>query len=220
MQLTNLPDNKILTHVENLIQPERLGRYLPAANGDKFLSFTYYLWNCDLSQSFYIPLHFAEIGCRNAIHNALLTHLGIDWYEKPVFIRLLSERFQRELKNAVIDEEQQHGAKLTAHHVVSALTFGFWEHLLTKRFDRILWKDGLQPYFLGLPANINRDQLRTRIESVRRWRNRIAHHRAIFDKSPSKKYTETIQLLSWACPHTSGWVKSVSHVQTIINKRP
>ncbi len=220
MQLTNLPESKYFDQIEKFIQSERLLRYCGAARGDKGKAFSYYVWNCDLSQSFYKPLHFAEIGSRNAIHSCLLANLGNDWYKNRTLHNILDQRFSVELNDVIQNETAQHGVSLTAHHIVSALTFGFWEHLLTKRFERILWKQGVHIFFPGTSKFVTRDILRSRLESVRRWRNRIAHHRAIFDKSPSQKYKEIVELIEWACPATSVWVKSVAPVQSIINQRP
>jgi len=220
MQLTNLPQTKDFASIEKFLQTERLSRYYAASNGNKAKAFAHYLWNCDLSQSFYIPLHFAEIGSRNAINLALISNIGSNWFLNSTFVMMLGPRYRSELSDAVRDETRQHGASLTAHHIVSALTFGFWEHLLTKRFDRLLWVKGIAAYFPGAPSSLSREDLRTRIEGVRRWRNRIAHHRAIFDKSPSKKYQQVGELIMWACPTTFAWVKSVTPVQSIINQRP
>ncbi|WP_126420105.1 Abi family protein [Asticcacaulis excentricus] len=220
MQLTNLPHTKDFASVERFLQTERLSRYYAASKGNKTKAFAHYIWNCDLSQYFYIPLHFAEIGSRNAINLALIANLGPLWFSNSNFVAMLDPRFSTELGKAIQDETKQHGASLTAHHIVSALTFGFWEHLLTKRFDRLLWNKGIALYFPGAPAALSREDLRTSIEGVRRWRNRIAHHRAIFDKSPSRKYQQVVELIMWACPTTCAWVKSVTPVHTIINQRP
>jgi hypothetical protein len=173
-----------------------------------------------MCEAFYLPLHFAEIGCRNAIHAALLMACGVKWYENQTFLGLLNDRFRAELEDAIADEGAQHGKSLTAHHIVSALTLGFWEHLTTKRFQRLLWNKGIQPYFPGAHKDHSRESLHELIESVRRWRNRIAHHRAIFDKSPSRKLADTMELIKWVCGSTAVWVLTASSVQAVINKRP
>ena len=109
---------------------------------------------------------------------------------------------------------------MTAHHVVSALTFGFWEHLVTKRFERYLWSRGLRATFQGAPKEKTFEDLHALIESVRRWRNRIAHHRAIFDKGPMRKYQDTLELISWACPTTTAYVAASSKLPAALGLRP
>jgi len=190
-----------------------------AENGiDKALQF--YAWNCGLSEAFYISLHFAEILCRNAIQKALAFKAGEEWFRHKTFVNLLDARFQSELAIAISNEQAVHGVLMTQHHVASALTFGFWEHLTTKRFERLIWSRGISHNFPGAHFSIKRQDLRDRIESVRRWRNRIAHHQAIFDKDPMRKHQETIELIHWVCGVTGAWVSASSRVPAALALRP
>lgn len=220
MQLPSAPGLDRFQTVETALQAERLSRYMPAARGDRQRAFQYYLWNLALCETFVSPLHFAEIVCRNALNNALLARAGDRWFDDQTFRNILDMRFRRELDEAVAKEQQQHGARMTAHHVVSALTFGFWEHLTTKRFERYLWARGIQSVFPCAPAGKTYEDVHTLIESVRRWRNRIAHHRAIFDKGPMRKHQEALDLIRWACADTSIWVASTSRVPVALALRP
>lgn len=220
MQLINAPSSEKFQSVENAIQPERIRRYLPAANRDAAAAFRLYLWNFALCEPFFVSLHFAEIVCRNAIHRRLTERCGATWFENSTLIKIIDERFRYELMDAIDDERKQHGASLTAHHIVSALNFAFWEHLLTKNFERLLWAQGIQISFPNAPNRTTREEMRRQIEAVRRWRNRIAHHKAIFDKGPTKKHQEALWLIRWACSDTGEWVASVSKVPAAIAIRP
>src|ERR1700704_2905414 len=131
VQLINGPPSEQFLAIERALQPERVARYMAAAGQEKEAAFAFYLWNCALGEAFYVPLHFCEIVCRNAIHAALCGGFGENWYRDKLLVRLLSERFAGELQRAVEDERKRQGAAMTCHHVVSALTFGFWEHLAT-----------------------------------------------------------------------------------------
>jgi hypothetical protein len=196
-------------------------RYSAVAGGPNLADlFKFYMWNCALSEAFYLPLQMAEIAARNAIHRALIARVGQNWYQDAKFTSLLSARYLGELNNCVAEETAQHGANVSCHHVCSGLTFGFWEHLTTSRFNRLLWKWGIRHNFPNAPAAATPKDLHDLIESVRRWRNRIAHHKAIFDKGPTKKYQDTICLIRWVCDDTANWVTSISNVQQIINAKP
>lgn len=219
MQLPSSPDPQKFSAIESAIQSERLSRYMAAADNDIEQAFRLYLWNCALCEAFYIPLHFCEIICRNSIHKGLRAKLGNNWYENETFVNLLAERYQHELKDAVKKEREQHGS-ITAHHIVSALSFGFWQHMVTKRFERLLWNEGIRKHFPNAPAHKDREDLHLLIETIRRWRNRIAHHRAIFDKKPMAKYQDALQLIKWACADTAGYVASISKVPLVISLRP
>jgi hypothetical protein len=220
MQLTILPSDEILPKVALAIQTERLARYFPAAGGEIRYAFELYLWNCAICEAFFLPLHFCEILTRNAIHRALLTRGVERWFEEETFHKLLDARFKQELDSAINQEARQHGDKLTGHHIVSALTFGFWEHLTTKRFERYLWAKGIAPAFPFAPKDKTYQDVQMLIESVRRWRNRIAHHRAIFDKGPVRKHQDADALIKWICGDTASWITSVSRIQQAVALRP
>lgn len=216
----NQPDQATLNAILAAIEPSRILRYLPPANQEVGLAFRYYLWNGKLSEAFQPSIHYAEILCRNAIHKALLYHVKDKWFENQTFLKILDPKYARQLADTLDEEREQHGEDVTGHHLVSSLTFGFWEHLTTKRFERLLWAKGIRFNFPGAPMGKHREDLRLLIEEVRRWRNRIAHHRAIFDKNPTRKHQDTLDLIQWVCPVTAQWVKSSSAVPTVINLRP
>jgi len=220
MQLPAPPDYDKMSPVISAMQRERLMRYMPAAGQDEQTAFRYYLWNCHLSQSFHHTLHFAEIVSRNALARALARRCGAQWHDDIQFRQLLDPDFERELIACVRQETRQHRGAMTPNHVISALSFGFWNHLATKRFERYLWSHGVQAVFPNAPATKMRQDVHDLIESVRRWRNRIAHHRAIFDKSPMRKHQDALDLIKWACDDTGHWVSGVSRVPAAIALRP
>jgi hypothetical protein len=191
----------------------------PAGN-DQNRAFALYTWNCAICESFHFSLHFAEISCRNALHRALLHRFGDYWYNNSLFLKLLDPKYQDEVYAVLVGEALQHGENVTGHHIVSGLGFGFWEHLATKRFDRLLWARGIRSVFPNAPKGATREEIHDLIESVRRWRNRIAHHRAIFDKGPTKKHQDVLDLIKIACADTFMWVSGLSRVATAINLRP
>lgn len=220
MQLPNAPIAEKFPTIVAAIQHERLMRYAQPAGGDVARAFAYYTWNGSMSECFHVALHFAEIVTRNAFNHALTQRFGAEWFAHELFLRVLDERNRKELEDAVQKERKQHRGRMTAHHVVSALTFGFWDHLATKRFDRLIWAKGVQAIFPCAPQDKAREDIHALIESVRRWRNRIAHHRAIFDKGPMRKHQEALELIGWACVETKGWVAAASRLPAALALRP
>lgn len=220
MQLTNFPTATQFPAVIAAMHGDRIERYLPAAGGLQEDALRLYLWNCTLCESFYLPLHIAEVACRNAIHQRLCDRLGRTWYEHPIFLRTLDARRTDELNAALYEERKQHNSSMTEHHLCSSLMFAFWGHLLTKRFDRLLWSDGVQVAFPNLPRAMGREQVHERFNELRQWRNRIAHHRAIFDRKPTAKAQHTFQLVRWVSHDLADWLTSASKVSQAINLRP
>lgn len=220
MQLTNPPTDAQFPSILSTFHDDRIDRYLPAADGSQQDAFRLYLWNCALCEAFYLPLHVAEVACRNAIHKRLLDRLGDQWFDNPTFRKILSDRQYKHLIDAIADERAQHGLLMTSHHLVSALMFGFWEHLLTKRFERLLWPLGVTAAFPHLPNALGRQDVLDRVETIRRWRNRIAHHRAIFDKGPTAKSQEIMQFVWWISEDVVDWLSANSKIGLAVGLRP
>ena len=207
-------------HLETAIQPERLARYLPAAKGDPEAAFAMYSWNLSLCETFVIPLHYGEIVSRIALHRSLVAQTGKKWFDEPTFRALLDPRHRQALDHAVASENTKHGGAATAHHVVSALSLGFWRHLTTPRFDRYLWAAGVAAHFPHAPAGTTRQELNGLMTGMTALRNRIAHHQAIFDKKPMRRFQEIIRLLQWSCPVTAKYVAAISKVPLALQARP
>lgn len=210
-----------LSAVESAIHKSRLARYCPGKTYDREISISVYLWNCQLSEAFQFPLHVAEISCRNAIQKGLRARFRNPWYSQVEFTRLLDDRNREHLRSVLDDEKEQHATRMNDDHVVSSLNFGFWDHLTTKRFERTLWLRGIKHNFPNAHAdNLTRQDVNDLIQRVRRWRNRIAHHRAIFDKAPERKLTETLTLIEWVCSDTAQWVRDLTGVPEILKRSP
>lgn len=220
LQALNAPDADDRTAVANALQPVRLKRYFQNYDQNIEKAFEFYCWNISISSAFHFPTHIAEVCCRNSIHRALVYRLGENWFENKTYRGILGGKFLTELDGAIADERDQHGDDVTGDHVASALTFGFWEHMATKRFERLLWNRGIRHNFPEAPWDRKLEHLHELIESVRRWRNRIAHHRAIFDKRPTAKYQDCLDLIGWSCSRTRNWVAANATVTQAIQDRP
>ncbi len=220
MQLPSEPNDTQLIAILKAVHDDRIDRFLPAAAGSREDAFRLYCWNCVLCEAFYLPLHFAEISVRNAINTHLISRLGPRWFENRALVGSMDPKRQTDLLNLVKEEEQRHGAAMTCHHLVSELSFGFWQHLLTKRFARVIWGPGIHAAFPNLPATAGRQDVYNRIEAVRKWRNRIFHHKPVFDRGPSAKHQEIVQLIRWVCDDVADWVIAASNVTASIQLRP
>lgn len=220
MQLTNEPTAAQFPAIIAAMHDDRIDRYMPAAGGSKEDAFRLYLWNGALCEAFYLPLHIAEISVRNAIHTRLSTRLGEQWYDNKTLKNVMGERQLRDMEDAVREERHRHGVLMNRHHLVSSLSFGFWQHLLTNRFHRLLWPRGMLDAFPNLPNQFERHDVHDRVEIIRKWRNRIAHHKAIFDEGPTRKHQETIQLVRWVCHDVADWLTAASKVPIAVALRP
>lgn len=193
---------------------------MPAAKGDIQRALRLYLWNAQLCQEFYIPTQLTEIAFRNILAGGLEARYGATWYRAPSVVSGLPQRLQAELKRAERVEFKNHGTSMTTGHIVSSLSLGFWVHLTSANPRQLVWKGGLMSLFPHLPANVQETTIHTKADKLRKFRNRIAHHNAIFDRKPTGHYQNIRDILSWICPETLWLMKQTSNPAKIISSRP
>lgn len=202
-----------------LSQP-RLDRYLNAAAGDRNLALRLYVWNARICEAFYIPTQLAEISLRNALASGLRGRYGNDWHLAPGLVSALPERLQRELEKVIAEERRMHRGAFNADHVVSALSLGFWVHLTTATPRQYVWLGAIRQHFPFMPPGIRDDEIHGAADRLRRFRNRVAHHNAIFDKGPTAEYRNIQNLVGWICPDTLWFLKQLANPAAVINRRP
>ncbi len=222
MQYPFLCTSGVQDALERALSVARLGRYLPAAGGDRYRALRLYVWNARLCEAFYLPCQIAEITIRNSISRALSSHYKTDeWYTKGGFLCQLPPRLKGELDDVISDKRGDHGAGMTHDHVIAGLSFGFWTHTLTKNFENAgIWPKNISLAFPCAPINISRSDLYKRVDSVRSFRNRIAHHYAVFDKAPNSMHKDILEVIEWSCEETAWLVRGLSKVSQTINARP
>ena len=202
------------------MSPARLARFSAAANGDKNLALRLYIWNARLCEAFYLPLQVAEIAVRNAVHIPLRSRFGPAWFSSGKFLDQMPKRYKEEVYETVQREAARRGAAFTGDHVVAALTFGFWVHLLTSRYDNILWQGGVSRSFPHITRGMTRADVHEKVERLRDFRNLVAHHSAIFDRGPKAEYQNLVDILGLICPDTLWLLGELSNPDKVINARP
>lgn len=210
----------VLNAIEAAMSPARLNRFSAGAGGDKHRAFRQYVWNARLCEEFYLPLQVAEITIRNAIHQTLTRRFGSDWPTSSAFIEQIPDRYKSEVRRVVNDERAAKRAGFTVDHVVAGLTFGFWVHLLTARYDDLLWQGGVKRSFPHVAKGTTREQVYLKVDRLRAFRNRVAHHFAIFDRRPTAEYQNLLDLVSAICPHTEWVVRQLANPARVISARP
>lgn len=193
---------------------------MSSAGVDKQMALQLYVWNGRLCEAFYLPTQICEVAIRNAIQNALKNKHGENWFERGVFLCTLPDRLRDELGNVMRTERSAYGHGMTVNHIVSGLSLGFWVHLLTKNYDGVLWPDNFPLVFPNKPENVGRDQLYGMVDNLRIHRNRIAHHKPVFDRRPTAELKNLMTLIEWICDDTSWFAKAISAVPQTINQRP
>lgn len=210
----------VLAQIEAAIAPARLARFSSATAGDKHFALRLYLWNARLCQEFYFPLQTAEVLIRNAIASRVTSRFGEDWHDSPAFRAILVEKYADELCWLVAEEKRERGGAFSVDHVVSGLSFGFWVSLLTSRYAAHLWANGIHCAFASAPASLGRDEAHQKIDRLRDFRNKVAHHYAIFDRKPAKHIARIEEVVGWISPECLWLIRQTANVPAVINQRP
>jgi len=193
-----------LSEIERTLSTDRLRPYQITVGGDTELAIRLYEQNTLLAESLYGVLQGLEVSLRNTIHAELTAgHGQAEWWDA---VKLEPE--QRAMLRKAKDILSKEGKPLDAGRVVAELSFGFWTGLTGPKYD-VLWRDHLVKIFPRRP--VQRTEVQTRLNSIRKLRNRIAHHEPILFSGRLQKYVNQIfDTISWMSPMTARWVRSNS----------
>lgn len=209
-----------LNTIEATLAPARLGRYTPAAGGDKHFALRLYVWNARLCEALYLPLQLAEVSCRNAIAVPVAKRFGALWFDENKFRNILPAQLRQTLDDTVRKEKKKRNLAFTPNHVIAALPFGFWVHLMAKPCDKQLWATGVRVAFPLAGGTDTRETIHARLERMRIVRNDVMHHFAVFDKGPQAEAQNARHLVGLVCSDTEWLAGQLSTFSRVINERP
>ena len=198
--------------LEKTISRTRLDKYL-VNNGDNLdLALQQYERNTKLSEAFYTPLQCLEICLRNCLHSCMANKYGEDW------MRNNAPPLRNESVTIIGDLINAHATDLQPMSVgalVAELKFGFWVGLLGPPYDATIWRGCLYRAFLpggGKPRSV----VHGRLNALRRFRNRVAHHEPIIWKPLGDVHNEIVEAIGWMCSDTKAWSVHHSRVPTVL----
>jgi hypothetical protein len=145
------------------------------SGGDRERAVRLYEQNTLLAESLYGILQGLEVALRNSMHAQLAADCGqAEWWDT-----LSLEQEQASMLRKAKDALKREGKPPDAGRVVAELSFGFWTGLTGPRYSD-LWRNHLVKIFPRRP--IQRSEVQTRLNSIRKLRNRIAHHEPILSR--------------------------------------
>ncbi len=193
----------------------RLAPYVRAAQRDNVSVVALYVWNLQVSEAFYVPLHCLEICLRNSVHEQLKAKFHRpDWWSTT----RLAEQHASKIDKAQSDLRRKGVSQPTADDIVAELSFGFWVSLLSRRYDRHLWVPALHRAFPNYRGS--RELLRDNLEAMVLLRNRIMHHEPIHHRHLAADHAKIYRLLDYLAPEPALWLRTVDRVPQTIALRP
>jgi len=135
------------------------------------------------------------------LHAQLTAAFGTDWYQNG------GPNFTADSQSMIGDAFASLVNKplpLDPNDVVAELKFAFWVGLLGPHYDATLWRHCLHKAFLARGGR-PRKTVHGRLNTIRRFRNRVMHHEPIFNRPLQQLHDEIIEAISWMCRDTAAW---------------
>lgn len=210
--------------LQRVISDARLSTYTSADISSMDRIFARYIWNVKLSENFYLLLQNLEVSLRNAIYNAYRLH-----YPKKQFFYLFQtnsrERYQRrkefhsrecwKMLCGVKYKLAREGTTITDGKIISELNFGFWTEMLSANHTKYtdMWRKIFIDVFpdKNIENSIDRTKsaVARRVDSIRRFRNRIFHYEPIFNH-------DDLDQMHMSILETIGWISNDMQRLTIL----
>ncbi len=182
----------------------RLTPYLTATSSSQE-ALALYEENILVSMRFMLVMHFLEIVLRNDMDAAMRQLLGLHWFTRPDALR---EAQAKQVAQAMNNLRRQ--KKPPSHdNIIADLPLGFWVGLLTKQYEyrQQYWRRCLHACFPLRPRHVQRHELHDRLNRIRRFRNRVAHHERILHRHPDIMIRHALQALAWISPEMRNWAQ-------------
>nr|WP_249643207.1 hypothetical protein [Pectobacterium carotovorum] len=178
---------------------------------------------CANLSSFFVPLHVCEVLTRNAISEVIATVYGDRWpwsigFERSLPIPIHGYKPKDDLISGRRNQP-------TTGKVIPELKFVFWQKMLTGRFDTRLWNNHILTAFphavaQGLSAAQLRQNLYNDLETVRKLRNRIAHHEPIINRNLLDDFATIKRIIAYRCEHSVEWMQNNQMLLPLLTLKP
>lgn len=224
--MQSTPDHLVTPALSHSMSPPRFATYRTATlRAGRSVEDTplLYAWNAHVSGALLIALHMCEVAIRNAVNDALIRVYGSHWPWDRNFENSLPSP-KGSAYQPRLDLTQSRSRSPNADRVVVGLTFKFWEKMFTSRHDSRVWNPHLLTLFPNLdksqPVALHRLRIATDLESIRRLRNRIAHHEPIFMRDLTNDLSTAHELIRARCQVSADWMMNEQKAAHIIRARP
>lgn len=208
--------------VQTWLGSPRFQRYMNASGGRHADAVALYEWNVKISAAFLEILCHLEVLLRNAIDRQFpatdsRAHLpdpdsGI-WLCDPA--TLTSE--SREKVDEAITRLQRERKQPTRDRVIASLSFGFWQTLFSGMYED-LWRTAL---FNAFPyGNGSRREVANLVAPIGHFRNRIAHHEAIFFSDLERQHARILRLAGLIDPEAERYIARQSRAEGLLTAKP
>ncbi|MBT2502230.1 Abi family protein [Curtobacterium sp. ISL-83] len=237
------PDAPRQQAVERLLGDARLSTYLAASGGDRGRAAELYLWANQLGGALHAQIAFVEVAVRNAIDARLAAWNSVhgggpEWTAPGAAAEPLYSLLRRQLIEARTRASREAAQRPATHprrdlapghdDVVAQLMFGSWVRIVrpasrdeSPRRQQLLWHRSLRDAF---PNTTGEDSARhaigEQLETLRRLRNRVAHHDNLLQVDARHRLNGTLALLAAIDREYPALAMARSDLRRIIGEDP
>lgn len=206
------------TQIRKAISHERLEAYQARSRADSELMLAaHYAQNIALSESLYPALQAIEVALRNSIHDAITAACNSEaWYEARFNILLPQELEAIEKARASLIRGNK---EPTPGRIMAELTFGFWTSLFDLRYEQRLWPFHLKTVLPFIPKSIRtRKTVSTRMNRIRRLRNRVFHYEPIwYWQDLQQQHSEIIEAMGWVNSAMMSFIITIDRFDDVVS---
>lgn len=222
-----------LDAVTRALSRERLGAYSLDDDRDSTDAVARYMWNVALCSAILPSLHLLEVTLRNHMYTASLEIMRgrpLRFKEVPCWLDADPQLLERR-ETDVVEDAKKHLRRnpkhLTPGRLVAKLHFGFWMNLCNRPYEHgraagpRLWPRMAKLAFPNCPrSQREREKIRIRLDSIRLFRNRVAHHDPIWDAGFLDRYEEILGTLEWLNPSLRQALERIERVRAVYRIGP
>jgi hypothetical protein len=170
----------------------------------------------ELSRALIPSLHAVELALRNSIHDGFTArHNNNDlWFYVPGVL----EHGQLTQLSGALRELSQDRRPATSGRIVAKLTLGFWVTLMSNPYEARIW----QPHGFALMSTVfphatgrSIASVHRRYNEIRKLRNRVSHHEAVWDRTDlMQDYNDIQEAIGWISPSIQLAVSAIDEFVT------
>lgn len=177
-------NNPIMTQkIITYLSPNRMNRYIKSTDGlDQ--AFELYELNSELGAKLWPAIQYYEVVLRNLIDKALSQAFSENWIYDNSFLFALKKQKQDTIKNSIKSCARKNKL-VTKNDVIADLSLSIWLEVASQKFLHQVWYKCIDDIFPHRPKEQSVEsfvkELEDRFKYVKNLRNRIAHHKPIYN---------------------------------------
>lgn len=155
----------------------------------------------------------------NAVSEAAARRCGPNWTRHKDIVSHLDPYWDDQLRKTRT-RIKRNGAPATSDRIISGISFGFWTHLMTVRFVPLIWRAGVRKHFPFAPSSATVSSLQAELDRLSEYRNRIAHHKSLYDRAPAQLLTDITRFIGYRCPATALYAEATCSLEDLLSAPP